>query len=539
MVQVSPRLGALAVLWTLLLAAADARAWDSVHGNKENTGFVAVATAPAAAGSVSVPNIGSFARGVGPVISSLGDVYVGNEQGRLMAFHADGTPYWTHDFGGGERILSSAALGELDEVSVVTIGHDSATLHRFNRGGDLAWSTPIPLHGGEIVSTGAPQVIGSDARYIAYVPYAIRIPNSAVIQTWLAVISSFGAVALDLRIGTAVPGTTAGAVAATDFEAAPQPPVALYPRPEFVPGIIVSDGYSTLRTFRFDPNTETYVIDMVIGRATAAYRGLSAPTILPGNNYILGTKEGLYGEHIGTPRQRGRIDNVRSTGAPTLLPDGTILAIAGDQLNFAKDGQLTRRASPLPGKSFVSAAASASHFYVASEDAFGTYDNNTKLRVAKFDWVGGGRNPPAIGPRGHVYAIASNILFIFPPPKTTPFDNVAVYQPGLPNGPAAAVDGAATNPQALQPTSTQPQAQLFDPPMTANGNRLFACEALDQDDCGKGDYRSVALAFCQAKGFAKAGSLDVDSRKVTAETLDGRFCAKKKCKVFDKINCEN
>ena len=43
-------------------------------------------------------------------------------------------------------------------------------------------------------------------------------------------------------------------------------------------------------------------------------------------------------------------------------------------------------------------------------------DANSLAEVARFDWVGGGLNPPVIGPKGHVYAIASNILFVFPPP---------------------------------------------------------------------------------------------------------------------------
>jgi hypothetical protein len=44
------------------------------------------------------------------------------------------------------------------------------------------------------------------------------------------------------------------------------------------------------------------------------------------------------------------------------------------------------------------------------------HDADARKRVQTFDWVGGGTSPPAIGPRGHVYAIASNILFVFPPP---------------------------------------------------------------------------------------------------------------------------
>jgi hypothetical protein len=87
--------------------------------------------------------------------------------------------------------------------------------------------------------------------------------------------------------------------------------------------------------------------------------------------------------------------------------------------------------------------------------------------------------------------------------------------------------------------ATQPASQRYHPPMTANGNRLFACLELDQDDCGKGDYKEISLAWCQKQGYSRAEDYDVDSRKVKAETLDGRFCSKNKCKVFDEINCAN
>jgi hypothetical protein len=92
----------------------------------------------------------------------------------------------------------------------------------------------------------------------------------------------------------------------------------------------------------------------------------------------------------------------------------------------------------------------------------------------------------------------------------------------------------ATDP--AQPTSPQ-TSHLYHPPLTTNGNRLFACEELDQDGCGNGDYNTIALAFCQKEGFTQADHLDVDSHKVKAETLDGHFCSKNKCKVFDTINC--
>ena len=96
--------------------------------------------------------------------------------------------------------------------------------------------------------------------------------------------------------------------------------------------------------------------------------------------------------------------------------------------------------------------------------------------------------------------------------------------------PVATDPGPATGPQ---------RNRRYKPPITANGNRLFACEELDGDDCGKGDYQTIATAFCKKEGFIGAGQIKVDSEKVKAETLDGRYCSKNKCKVFEQIICAN
>jgi hypothetical protein len=112
------------------------------------------------------------------------------------------------------------------------------------------------------------------------------------------------------------------------------------------------------------------------------------------------------------------------------------------------------------------------------------------------------------------------------PPKLSVDTTIRQPQSGL---------TVATNPD---PATTQPQEQTYQPPMTTNGNRLFACEELDQDDCGKGDHKDISLAWCQKQGYPKVKDFDVDSKKVKAETLDGRFCSKNKCKVFDTIACQ-
>ncbi|MEZ5830471.1 MAG: hypothetical protein R3D05_04780 [Dongiaceae bacterium] len=36
-----------------------------------------------------------------------------------------------------------------------------------------------------------------------------------------------------------------------------------------------------------------------------------------------------------------------------------------------------------------------------------------------------------------------------------------------------------------------------------------------------------------------AGQIEADSEKAKSEALDGRFCGKKKCEVFDQIICAN
>jgi len=65
-------------------------AWERFHGDAANRGFADVDTKPAAGGSVSVPGLGTFAAGAGPVIAPDGTVYLGTQEGKLIALHADG-----------------------------------------------------------------------------------------------------------------------------------------------------------------------------------------------------------------------------------------------------------------------------------------------------------------------------------------------------------------------------------------------------------------------------------------------------------------
>ena len=102
-------------------------------------------------------------------------------------------------------------------------------------------------------------------------------------------------------------------------------------------------------------------------------------------------------------------------GAPTLTASGAAVSVAGSTLILLRDGKIVSTAS-LPASSFAAAAASRTHVFVSTTSALVTLDADAKRRLQTFDWVGGGASPPAIGPNGQVYAIASNILFVFPPP---------------------------------------------------------------------------------------------------------------------------
>jgi hypothetical protein len=75
----------------------------------------------------------------------------------------------------------------------------------------------------------------------------------------------------------------------------------------------------------------------------------------------------------------------------------------------------------------------------------------------------------------------------------------------------------------------------YDDPTGPNGMQLYACSEVGGDKCG----RNVALGFCKTQGWVKVGKYAVDNKKVQAVTLAGEVCSKKRCKVFEYIECGN
>jgi len=221
-----------------------------------------------------------------------------------------------------------------------------------------------------------------------------------------------------------------------------------------------------------------------------------------------------------------------------------------------------------------------------------TYRASDFQFVSVYDWPNGdrgGRSEPVIGPNGFIYALAGNKLYTFFP-NTGPASrgNVATggvvggdvggndagdtgqpkpmhnaVNPAILTAPQATTDGGSGSGNAVtggkvfqaQPNAilngaapaapeqvpeqpplqeaALPTLQQFDPPLTASGKALSACVDSDFDDCGK----AAARAFCESMGFTKASDIDIDTKKVQAETLGGALCTAKKCKVVDKVTC--
>ncbi len=558
--------------------ASAALAWEFAHGDADNSGFVDVATAPAQSAAATVPGLGSFRPGAGPVVAPDGTVYVGTAQGKLIALRPDGGRLWSRDISRGEAIVASPAISSDGSIYVIGVQkirdnrvdppleRITSTLHKFNSTGAWLEQIPIPDYGEPDTAAVAPPAIwrsgGSEAvivpvlyrhrygggrtlRLLAFGPTGQLLDDAVVLVVTPEVVGGSGLpnwiepICLVPVVGTGcllgkdyTPGSAPYLVAAP-----PLPGAAIFTPPGGgTTFIVVADTYRDVIGYTFANRQFAEAFRL----RQQDFFARTPPAILP-SGHTVASVEMVQRDQIGgeTASSVGRlifgppsgikrqpVDGFASSfAAPTRLSDGRIVVVgAFGEVTVARGSEIAAIMSSA-GRTIAPAAASRTHFFVSAEDGFVTYDAVTAAEVARVGWSGGGLNPPAIGPQGHVYAIAGNALYVFGPPIQKPLGGGAVSQP---------LEPLATDPGEQ---TTQPSARTFKPPLTANGNRLFACEKLDQDDCGKGDYRSIAKAFCQGQGFAKAEDIDVDSRRVKAEALDGSFCAKNKCKVFDKIVC--
>ena len=551
--------GALAASLTLLTAIADpSAAWQTAHGKPDNSGAVDVDTAPAASPLPNAPRLGGIAPGAGPVIAPDGTVYVVNGRGKLMSFKPDGTPGWSRDIATG-GVLSSPALGSdgsIYFVSAATIRDKRtnppttthiAELHKFTSGGGYVWHVPLPGAAGGLTTSAPPNIWRAGGYDVIMVPTVRKFGG---FQAKLTAFSDSGAVLADQVVKNFVPETTGGSgwkwyeyfnfislcywidgcsftgpqAAATVHNLpsrmlSPFPAVAVYnPATNNVPLVMVSDGFQDVVGYFFNGSS---FLERFRVRDDSRHL-VSTPLAWPDGHVMIST--GGHGKPSEVMFAGLQMSTIRAAGplswaAPTALGNSRFALVHRYGGVTVLRGASIEAEVKLPGESIASAAASRNHVFVSTASALHTFDKATMSEVATFEWRRGGTSPVAIGPQGHVYAIADDQLFVFSPP----------------GGVSQNTDTPVPTPQ---PSPPQTQAQTYKPPLTANNNRLFACLELDGDDCGKGDYRSIAKNFCAKQGFAAADDFKVDSKKVKAETLEGQFCSKSKCKVFERIVCK-
>jgi hypothetical protein len=453
-------LTAVAGLLSTVLALA---AWERFHADGANRGFADVATAPAGKRSLSVTDLGTVAPGAGPVVAPDGTIYLGTLQGQLIALHADGSRFWRRDIAKGQAIMASPVVGA--DGSVYVVGTKQAlirdnrvnpprtktvfesTLHTFTSSGGFVGQTPFPKHGGGGFTTASPNIVRVGGAEVVVVPAVYPNPLAASVEVRLIGFSSGGAVVVDRRV-TLRRGTVTGGgdlFPAIPFCAilplgpivclicggpgcdyAPQPASTGPKPPPPVPGVavftfagggapfvILNDGFHDIVGYTVSSGpvlTETFRFH------DEAQRLISPPMVLADGHTLVGAANGAV--VFAGPNQT-KLPPVTGLGpvstAPTLTVNGLVVIVESDRLVLLRGAKVLSSAS-LPARSFTVAAASRTHVFVSTTDGLVTFDADAQKALLTFPWVGGGMSPPVIGPKGHVYAIASNILFVFPPP---------------------------------------------------------------------------------------------------------------------------
>jgi hypothetical protein len=420
--------------------------WSRAHADGSNDGFLDVSTAPAGRGSLSIPHIGTFAPGTGPVIGTDGTVYIGNEQGKVFAFHANGTPAWSRELPHGHAVKASPVVSSDGSIFVVsgtvvrehrgaelTVRYQSF-LNRFTPGGGWTWTefpeqySTFELYRGSGVTGAAPNIWRFGAAEVLMVPVVYRVPGGT--ETRLLALSLTGAPLADVLVKHVSDEVTSDPFWPTPFH-----PGVVAPSAVPFPGVAISFQGGTPFVMVSDRNHDlvgfTFEINGSAGQFTERFRThddgvvfASPPVVLSDGHTVIGTTDGrleFAGPNTSAVQAASGLNSVYA--APTRTADGRLVIVGwmrdGASVAVLRGNALQSRLA-LTGESIASAAASRTHVFVATAKAFLTFDATTMGPVQKFDWVGGGLWPPVIGPQGHVYAMATNILFVFPPPRQPP-----------------------------------------------------------------------------------------------------------------------
>jgi hypothetical protein len=407
-----------------------------------NTGFLDVDTAPAGAGSLSVPDLGTFAPLAGPTVGPDGTVFLATLEGKVIALHADGSAYWNRELPGA-RITSAPVVGSDGSVYVVgdygivrdhrhgeTMPLAQTKLYRFTPGGGASPGAiaDFPPQDSAPVAIGAPNDwrFGNDEAIFVTALYPTLIGP----DLHLLAFSTNGGVMADwgLHLGGGEITASSGWDGFTHGVPGMYPPfpgVAIAASPQGgTPAVMLVDrhfGRTIGFMFCVGASCSPAPGFTELFRTDHQPRALqTAPVIMPDMHTIVGTDDGVVfsgPNMIELPPVTGLGD---IPAPPTIAANARVLLVngAGDVLGL-QDGAVVSRTS-LGGRTIARAVASHSHVFVSYIEALYTLDAEATASVSRFSWFGGGFWPPAIGPEGHVYAMASNVLFVFPPPRKRP-----------------------------------------------------------------------------------------------------------------------
>jgi len=431
------------------------------------SGFVDVATRTAGSDSLGVPGLGKFAPGAGPTIDSDGTVLLVTEQGKVIALHADGTPYWNRDLSATkERFLTSPAVGA--DQSVYVVGRRSAlvrdhvhnreywtnfaVLHKFTKGGgDPQISAPFPEIPRPAAAPGeyGPWLLSAPAVWRSGTTEAVIVatvyPNIGGDEVHVVAFDANGQLIEDHKVSDVSSGDVTGSSIKDEWWDLMR---TLFPWFEFQHGLLAEPFMAEVPEVTFLPRRAPFrplvaVVDrfnsQLVGYAfctgpycdkpgfTEVFRNSftdtrlqSSPTPLPDSHVAVGTKHGVVFGGVNNLPSLPPVANIGSIYArPTVAKGGRLILVTTDGFVVTlENGQAVQRLRI--GWTVVRPAASRTHVFVAADDGLYTLDALAETQLLKFPWFEGGLQPPAIGPDGRVYAMAANDLFIFPPPFHVP-----------------------------------------------------------------------------------------------------------------------
>jgi hypothetical protein len=463
------------VFGALTAGPATADGWPVAHGNPANTSIQNVVTGPATAPLRVVESLGTFADGLSPIVSKDGNVFLGTQQGKVIALRADGTRWWEYQMEAGWVVRSAPAVNSRGELFVLasrvvkdhrgelTVTRIDSRLLGFAEGGALLFQASVPLRGRGGISTAPLNLVRGPANE-EFVVFPLRYvsEDGYFNEVRLLAFSRFGVVEGDVRVGSRF-GSIGndpwwGVGFEVDFDRDPnalppfQPPLlgAAVPQGEGLDAsvVVVNDGIGSVARYRFGGRFAGGFTEIARWKQGSRDPAVSAPVVaLNGAVLFNRPRDVLILQTDGTD-QRRKISRY-TEAAPAVLPNGRIITGRVEEAGGA--------AGPEQAGSLVSPSASRNYLYVAGEDSLATYGLEDLAPVANFAWQHGGRCQPAIGPLGHVYALTYDKLHIFPPsPSVATGTNIA------PGG----VAGAATEPGssgAGAPATQQPGNFEFNP----------------------------------------------------------------------------